>query len=107
MASAKRGARRTFMGRRHETRPTPDLAMENPAYVVLSQQMALQSQMSMIANNLANMNTPAYRDQKLVFQEMLGNKAANPGLRGEGARVSFVGMAGTLADTREGPLEAT
>lgn len=80
--------------------------MENPAYIVLSQQMALRTQMDVIANNLANVNTPAYRSQSLLFQQYLG-KAANPGLHGNGAPISFVGPGGTLPDTRPGPIEPT
>lgn len=80
--------------------------MENPAYIVLSQQMALSKQMDVIANNLANVNTPAYRSESLLFQQYLG-KAANPGITGNGAPVSFVGLGGTLPDTRPGPIEPT
>lgn len=80
--------------------------MENPAYIVLSQQMALSRQMDVIANNLANVNTPAYRGETLLFQQYLG-KAANPGLSGNGAPISFVGLGGTLPDVRPGPLEPT
>lgn len=80
--------------------------MENPAYVVLSQQMALSKQMDVIANNMANVNTPAYRGQTLLFNEFLG-KATNPGISGTGSRVAFVGLGGTLPDIRPGPMEPT
>jgi len=81
--------------------------MENPAYILLSRTTVLRSQMEVLANNLANMNTPGYRSEQLLFNEFLSPKATNPGLRGDGARVSFVGLGGTLTDTREGPLENT
>lgn len=80
--------------------------MENPAYIVLSQQMALSKQMDVIANNLANVNTPAYRGETLLFQQYLG-KAADPGISGNGAPISFVGLGGTLPDIRPGPIEPT
>ena len=80
--------------------------MENPAYVVLSQQMALSKQMDVIANNLANVNTPAYRSQTLLFNEFLG-KATNPGISGAGSKIAFVGLGGTLPDIRPGPIEPT
>ena len=80
--------------------------MENPAYVVLSQQTALSKQMDVIANNLANVNTPAFRSQTLLFNEFLG-KATNPGISGTGSRIAFVGLGGTLPDTRPGPIEPT
>jgi len=81
--------------------------MENPAYILLSRTTVLRSQMEVLSNNLANMNTPGYRSEQLLFNEFLSPKATNPGLRGDGARVSFVGLGGTLTDTREGPLENT
>ena len=80
--------------------------MENPSLIVLSQQMALSKQMDVIANNLANVNTPAYRDETLLFTQFLG-KASNPGLHGNATTVSFVGLGGTLPDTRPGPIEPT
>lgn len=80
--------------------------MENPSYIVLSQQMALSKQMDVIANNLANVNTPAYRDETLLFSQFLG-KASNPGLQGNATPISFVGLGGTLPDTRPGPVEPT
>ncbi len=44
---------------------------ENTAYIALSRQMALRREMELIANNLANMNTTAYRAKRMVFQEVL------------------------------------
>ncbi len=43
--------------------------MENSTFVGLSRQMALRSQMDVIANNVANMSTPGYRAQNMVFTE--------------------------------------
>lgn len=81
--------------------------MENPALIVVSRQSALRSQMDVIANNLANLNTRGFRKEELLFSEFVSPKASNPGLRGDGAKVSFVGLGGTLTDTREGALEPT
>jgi flagellar basal-body rod protein FlgF len=81
--------------------------MENPALIVLSRQSALRSQMDVIANNLANMNTRGFRKEELLFNEFVSPKAGNPGLRGDGVKISFVGLGGTLTDTREGALETT
>lgn len=80
--------------------------MENPAYVVLSQQMALSKQMDVIANNLANVNTPAFRGQTMLFNEFLG-KATNPGITGNGSKIAFVGLGGTMPDIRPGPITPT
>lgn len=45
--------------------------MENSLYVGLSRQMVLQTAMSMVSNNVANMNTPGYRNQNPLFEEFL------------------------------------
>ncbi len=81
--------------------------MENPSYIVLSQQMGLRRQMDVIANNLANVNTSAFKAERMLFTELLTGKAGNPGTSGPGARISFLGEAGTLADMREGQLQST
>lgn len=47
--------------------------MENSIYIGLSRQMALQSHMDIIANNVANMTTPGYRSQNMVFSEFIEN----------------------------------
>lgn len=81
--------------------------MENPSYIVLYQQMGLRRQMDVIANNLANANTVGFKSERLTFTELLTNKAANPGTSGPGARISFPAPAGTIADPRDGHLQAT
>lgn len=81
--------------------------MENPSYIVLSQQMGLRRQMDVIANNLANANTTGFKSERLTFTELLTSKAANPGTSGPGARISFPTPAGTIADVRDGHLETT
>jgi flagellar basal-body rod protein FlgF len=45
--------------------------LENTAYIGLSRQLVLQRQMDMIANNIANMNTTAYKAQTMMFAEYL------------------------------------
>jgi flagellar basal-body rod protein FlgF len=81
--------------------------MENPSYIVMSQQMGLRRQMDVIANNLANVNTTGFKAERMLFAEHLVTKATNPNAAGPGARISFLGQAGTLADPREGTLQMT
>lgn len=45
--------------------------MENVGYVSLSHQMALREQMTLSANNVANMSTPGYKGQEALFHEYL------------------------------------
>ena len=45
--------------------------MENTAHIALSRQMVIRREMQIIANNLANMNTNAYKGESSVFVEHL------------------------------------
>ncbi|MCR9220696.1 MAG: flagellar basal-body rod protein FlgF [Alphaproteobacteria bacterium] len=74
--------------------------MENSVYVGLSRQMALRREMDVIANNIANMNTPAYKAEQMVFREYVTQPE-----RGE--RVSLVQDVGLSRDLSDGPLQTT
>ena len=43
--------------------------MENSVYIGLSKQVVLRENMSIIAQNVANLNTPGYRGQNMLFSE--------------------------------------
>ena len=45
--------------------------MENLQLIGLSQQMALRRQLDVVANNVANMNTTAFKGESVVFEEHL------------------------------------
>lgn len=77
--------------------------METPTYIALSRQMGLRRHMDIVANNIANMNTPAYKAERLIFVEYLQNDktASNKD------ELSFVQDIGTMRDTSEGPLIKT
>ncbi|NBX66000.1 MAG: flagellar basal-body rod protein FlgF [Proteobacteria bacterium] len=45
--------------------------MENTIYIGLSRLSALQEHMNLIANNIANVNTPGYKANKILFAEYL------------------------------------
>ena len=47
--------------------------METPIFIGLSRQIALRANMDIIANNVANMSTPGYRAQNMVFTEFLAS----------------------------------
>jgi len=53
--------------------------MENPIYIALSRQMGLRRQMDVVAHNLANMNTPAFKGEKMIFVEHLSKAQAGFG----------------------------
>ena len=76
------------------------MTMENTNYVALSHQMALQRQMDIIAHNIANANTTAFKSDAPMFEEYLINAGAN-------TKISFVQDYGTLTNFTEGPMEFT
>ena len=45
--------------------------MENSVYIGLSKQVVLRENMNIIANNVANLNTPGYRAQNMLFTEFI------------------------------------
>ncbi len=77
--------------------------MENISYIGLSQQMALSSMMNASANNIANMNTPGFKGQRVMFVDYL-NKSP------EAARRDAIHQVldyGTYRDTEQGALQMT
>lgn len=79
--------------------------MENTSYVALSRQAALWRQMEVVANNLANANTPAYKAQQMMFTDYVVKTKTDTSPFGQ--KVSFVRDMGMLRDTREGPVTQT
>lgn len=79
--------------------------MENTSYIALSRQNALWRQMDVIANNMANANTPAYKGEQMMFREFLVDTRSST--RATGTKLSYVQDVGLLRDTREGPLTKT
>lgn len=80
--------------------------MENSIYAGLSRQVALQEQMDIIANNVANMNTPGYRAQNMVFTEYLADpKEIEPGDKSD--PLSMVLDYGQFQVTAPGPMRQT
>jgi flagellar basal-body rod protein FlgF len=74
--------------------------METPTYIAISSQLALRTNMDIIANNMANMNTPAFKAERLIFIEHLKQPTPND-------KQSFVQDIGTMRDISEGPLQKT
>lgn len=59
----------------------------------------------MVANNMANANTPAYKGEQMMFREYLVDTRSND--RAVGDKLTFVQDYGVLRDTTEGPLTKT
>lgn len=81
--------------------------MENPSFIALSQQVALGRHMEVLANNLANMNTPAFKAERLVFTELMEETQAM-GVDDDGmGPMSFVQPYATYSDFSEGSMSPT
>ena len=74
--------------------------MDSTSYVALSRQIALQRAMQVVANNLANANTTAFKAGAMLFETVL-ERAGEPG------RLAFVQDVATVHDPSEGPLLST
>lgn len=76
--------------------------MENTTYVGLSREMVLRTNMNITANNIANMNTPGYRGQNMLFAEYVSDPRDN-----DADPLSFVYDRGQYQNSASGPLEQT
>ncbi len=74
--------------------------MENTSYIGLSRQIALGRQLDIIANNVANMNSAAFKGERAIFEEFLV-KAQNR------TKLSYVQDRGIWRETKQGPLQRT
>jgi flagellar basal-body rod protein FlgF len=79
--------------------------METPIFIALSRQVALRDQMDIIANNVANMSTPGYRAQNMVFKEYLAKPKGQEKL--EEKNYSMVEEYGQYQSTEAGPMQRT
>lgn len=79
--------------------------MENTGFIALSRQDALKRQMSVVANNIANMNTTAFKGEKMMFVEHLVRSRGGERILGE--KLAYVRDIATMRDVTEGPLVQT
>src|SRR5690606_22844031 len=78
--------------------------MENALLIGLSRQMAMSRDMATIANNLANMNTTAYKSEAMLFEQYLMPDASEDSLD---KQITFVQDVGQHRDMRDGALQTT
>ena len=72
--------------------------MENALFIGLSKQIALQTNMDIVANNVANMNTAGFRGQNMLFKELVEEP------RGQENELSYVIDFGQYDNTSPGPI---
>ncbi len=73
--------------------------MDSASSVALSGQVARDRQMDVLANNIANLSTTAFKGQQMLFAEYLGQAT--------GETAHYVQDAGTFRDWSQGPLNQT
>ncbi len=78
--------------------------MENVVLVNLSRQMAMRRTMDVIANNLANMNTTAFKAETMLFQEHA--ETVRPP-EGDRETIRFVMDYGLTRNLEEGQMQTT
>ena len=81
--------------------------MENALLINLSRQSALERQLDVIANNVANVNTSGFKADSSLFEEYLNTPAHEDNFVGSDRRVSFVQDRGTFRDMSSGPVDQT
>ena len=80
--------------------------MDNTLLVSLSHQLAAYRSMEVLANNIANINTPAYKRESVKFEEYVQQE---PPAEGDTApqTLSFVQDKGTMRDLTQGAMTRT
>ena len=82
--------------------------MLNTLYISLSRQIALRQEMSVIANNMANMTTTGFKGSRPMFEEYMQGKGEPVSVDPvSGGKAAYVNIKGTLRDVSQGPLETT
>ena len=81
--------------------------MENTLLIGLSRQTALERQLDVVANNIANVNTTGYKTDRTLFEEFLNSGAHEDNFVGTDRRISYVQDRGTFRDFSQGPVEQT
>lgn len=81
--------------------------MQNALLVGVSSQVALQRELDVIANNMANISTNGFKGRNTRFQEYLMPVASAESFKKPDRRVSYVIDQGTALDLAQGSIEQT
>ncbi|MDX9859372.1 MAG: flagellar basal-body rod protein FlgF [Rhodospirillales bacterium] len=79
--------------------------MESTSFVALSRVATLRRQLSVIANNVANMNTTGYKSEHMMFMEHPVRSRGGERIMGD--KVSYVRDISTVRDLSEGSFRET
>lgn len=75
--------------------------MDTSTYIALSGQDARQREMDVLANNIANLSTPGFKGEQMMFHEYLSTPS------GSSDPSSYVSIVGNARDMSQGPLTHT
>ena len=81
--------------------------MENAQLITLSRISALERQMNVVANNLANVNTTGYKSENLLFEEYIAPVASAEEFKFADRDVRFVLDDRTVGNFSTGTVETT
>ncbi len=81
--------------------------IENAQLIGLSRQMALQRQMDVVANNLANINSTGFKAESILFEDYEMPVAADRTFPGPSQQLHYVQDWATLHDFRPGAMTQT
>jgi flagellar basal-body rod protein FlgF len=81
--------------------------MENALLVGLSRQIALDRELGIVANNIANLDTTGYKADATLFEQYLMPGARDDSFGRADRQISFVQDRGTWHDFREGAVRQT
>src|SRR5690606_30503416 len=81
--------------------------IENAQLISLSRQIALQRQMDVVANNMANINTSGFKAENILFEEYVMPVARNQDFPRLDQPLSYVQDWATLHDLSGGAMVQT
>jgi flagellar basal-body rod protein FlgF len=81
--------------------------MHNALMVGLSRQVALERELDVVANNIANINTTGFKSDGALFEEFIGKTARSDNVRPIDRKVSFVSDRATWIDMSAGAMQRT
>lgn len=81
--------------------------MQNTLLVGLSRQVALERELDVVANNLANINTTGFKSDGSLFEEFIGKTARSDKMAEKDRKVSFVRDRTTWIDMSQGVMQRT
>ena len=81
--------------------------MENALLIGLSRQTALQRELDVVANNIANVNTTGFKSDGAVFAEYLQTRATSELFASPDRRMSFVHDRMSWHDMSQGTIQQT